>query len=857
MTGFYEDYDDTSGVHLSTAEQAATNAANSATAAATSATNAAASATSSGGASSAASTAAANAATSETNAASSATSASGSATAASTSANDAAVSESNAATSETNAATSATNASTSETNAAASASAASTSETNAATSETNAATSASTAATKASEASTSATNAATSETNAATSATNASNSASAASTSETNAASSATAASTSATNAATSATNAATSATNAATSETNASTSETNASNSATSAATAQTAAESARDAALAAFDSFDDRYLGPHSSDPTTDNDGDALAAGMLYFNTTTDDMKVYEGSSWVNAYASLSGALLATNNLSDLNNAGTARTNLGLGTAATTAASDYATAAQADQTVALTGAGATSISGTYPNFTITSVNTTYSVGDGGLTQNNFTDALKTKLDGVATNANNYTLPFTDNSSNWDTAFGWGNHASAGYLTSFDITTQTDTKYLRSNAADTAANRITFTDGISLEPNDGIRFGGTANVHLRALTNNANSAIDFSSGSLSIGGFGNTVWHAGNDGAGSGLDADNLDGVTWNSLDKEVGATNFNVDADNGAGLRFWNGSGSYRIYMSSSGASGAGRVSGETTSDYNMYFRMTGGTNRGFVFQSDTANRAGIDASGNIRTVANVDCNYLRADRIYSNNDGSTGYFYNDSGTRTAYTGGDFYIQSDVGNCYIYATNTYLGNSSGDTIRFRGNSLTHNGWNAEAAGHFRLYDNKYLKIGSGSDVEHFWNGSNYYTDINGGAVWYIRDGNSSNNSRFMMDVDNGNFHADGNIYAYSTSVSDEKLKKDITKVENALDKVSQLNGYEFTYLKDRSKDSTSSKDRSKDRTSSKDIPHRQTRQDRNQSVSLALCLCANRKIS
>jgi hypothetical protein len=266
-----------------------------------------------------------------------------------------------------------------------------------------------------------------------------------------------------------------------------------------------------------------------------------------MLYFNTTTDDMKVYEGSSWVNAYASLSGALLATNNLSDLNNAGTARTNLGLGTAATTAASDYATAAQADQTVALTGAGATSISGTYPNFTITSTdtNTTYSVGDGGLTQNNFTDALKTKLDGVATNANNYTLPFTDNSSNWDTAFGWGNHASAGYLTSFDITTQTDTKYLRSNAADTAANRITFTDGISLEPNDGIRFGGTADVHLRALTQNANSAIDLSSGSLSIGGLGNTVWHAGNDGSGSGLDADLLDGDHKSALYRKVSTAN------------------------------------------------------------------------------------------------------------------------------------------------------------------------------------------------------------------------------------------------------------------------------------------------------------------------
>ena len=177
---------------------------------------------------------------------------------------------------------------------------------------------------------------------------------------------------------------ASTSETNAATSATNAATSATNSANSATSAGTAQTAAEAARDAALAAFDSFDDRYLGPKASDPTTDNDGDALAAGMLYFNTSTDDMKVYEGSAWVNAYASLSGALIATNNLSDLNNAATARTNLGLGTASTTAASDYATAAQADQTVALTGAGTTTISGTYPNFTITGAGTTYTAGTG-----------------------------------------------------------------------------------------------------------------------------------------------------------------------------------------------------------------------------------------------------------------------------------------------------------------------------------------------------------------------------------------------------------------------------------------------------------------------------------------
>jgi hypothetical protein len=165
---------------------------------------------------------------------------------------------------------------------------------------------------------------------------------------ETNAETAESNAATSATNAATSATTASTGASTASTKASEAAISATNSATSATESETAKTAAEAAKDAALAALDSFDDRYLGAKASDPTLDNDGNALVAGALYYNTTDDVMKVYEGSSWVAAYASLSGALLATNNLSDLVNATSARTNLGLGTAATTASTDYATAAQ-----------------------------------------------------------------------------------------------------------------------------------------------------------------------------------------------------------------------------------------------------------------------------------------------------------------------------------------------------------------------------------------------------------------------------------------------------------------------------------------------------------------------------
>ena len=70
-------------------------------------------------------------------------------------------------------------------------------------------------------------------------------------------------------------------------------------------------------------------------------------------------------------------------------------------------------------------------------------------------------------------------------NSGNWNTAYGWGDHASAGYLTSFDITTQTDEKYLRSNDNDTATGTITFDGTVNirsaLDPesdNDILRFG-------------------------------------------------------------------------------------------------------------------------------------------------------------------------------------------------------------------------------------------------------------------------------------------------------------------------------------------------------------------------------------------
>ncbi len=68
----------------------------------------------------------------------------------------------------------------------------------------------------------------------------------------------------------------------------------------ATNAANSATAAAASAAAAAASEDSFSDTYLGAKSSEPSTDNDGDALNAGDLFFDTTANTIKVYTGSAW-----------------------------------------------------------------------------------------------------------------------------------------------------------------------------------------------------------------------------------------------------------------------------------------------------------------------------------------------------------------------------------------------------------------------------------------------------------------------------------------------------------------------------------------------------------------------------
>ena len=429
------------------------------------------------------------------------------------------------------------------------------------------------------------------------------------------------------------------------------------------------------------------------------------------------------------------------------------------------------------------------------------------------------------------------------------------GNDGSGSGLDADKLDGLQASSFLRSDADDQVS---TYSNNIRFYSNTAIESTGSSQASLEVYQPTAGSdafmafhvagdyagyfGLDGSDNQFKIGGWsfgGNKykVWHQGNDGSGSGLDADTLDGVQGSSYLRSdqndthsgnIQAINLDLTANHGRGLRFWNGSDSYRIYMSSTGQSGAGRVAGETTSDYNMYFRMTGGTNRGFVFQNGNGNKAGIDASGNIRTVANVDCNYLRADRIYSNNDGSSGYFYNDSGTRTAYKDGDFYLQTSVSNYYNYATNIYLGNTSGDIIRFRGNQVSHNGFSIDSDGDLtttrdivvNARNRSCFGVYSSYHTDQIWSMGTAYRNHSSGTNFgnlyglaYKHTNNSTGGtmagSHQMVWCQNGspkaalgtNIWTSGNVTAYS----DIRVKTNIERIPDALDKVCQLNGYTF----------------------------------------------------
>ena len=339
------------------------------------------------------------------------------ATRASTKANEAAASATSAANAQAAAEAAQAAAETAETNA-------ETAETNAETAETNAETAENAAVAAKNSAETAKTAADTAQSAAEVAKTAAETAETNAETAETNAAASATTATTKASEASTSASNASTSESNAASSASAASTSATNAATSATAAQTAQTAAEAAKEA-------IDGLYLGTASSNPTVDGNGDAVTVGDWYFNTSDNTTRIYDGSGWNTINPDLVGdtspQLGGNLDLNSNNITGTGNLNItgNVVLSGTVDGRDVATDGIKLDTVE-TNADVT--------------DATNVTAAGALMDSEVTNLAQVK----AFDTSDYAT--AAQGAKADTAHGWGNHASAGYLTSFTETNDLST---------------------------------------------------------------------------------------------------------------------------------------------------------------------------------------------------------------------------------------------------------------------------------------------------------------------------------------------------------------------------------------------------------------------------
>ena len=358
----------------------------------------------------------------------------------------------------------------------------------------------------------------------------------------------------------------------------------------------------------------------------------------------------------------------------------------------------------------------------------------TTYSVGNGGLTEINFTSALNSKLSGIESGAT-------------------ADQTAAEILTAI--------KTVDGSGSGLDADTV---DGIQassfLQGNQTITLSGDA-------TGSGTTAITVSLAANSVG--------------------------ASEIVDNSVGAAELNVT-----------GNGTTSQFLRSDGD---GTFTWATPTDTNTtYTASTGLTLTGTAFSVNYGTASGTACQGNDSRLSNSrTCNNsfdnaatarsnlglgslatlsaVGAAQITDNTVGAAELNVSGNGTTSQF------LRSDGDGTFTWATPTDTNTtySAGSGLDLSGTTFSVEPDLRDGITHVGLDTGDYIA----------WSNNAYQS-------FYVNGG-----ERVRIEAD-GDLHADGDVIAYSTTISDERLKENIVGIDGALDKVSQLNGYTFTYKAD-----------------------------------------------
>ena len=183
------------------------------------------------------------------------------------------------------------------------------------------------------------------------------------------------------------------------------------------------------------------------------------------------------------------------------------------------------------------------------------------------------------------------------------------------------------------------------------------------------------------------------------------------------------------------------------------------------------------------------------GIDTSGSGNAVTFAIDNTVvttTGSQTLTNKSGNISMFTNDSNFITSTVTGDFVVDTDT--LKVDSSNNRVGIGQATPLK---QFEVNNSGDAEIL----------IKAGASSTSQLLFGDAN---DLDIGKVAYVHSDNSmrfhtNDAERFRMEAD-GDFHADGDVIAYSTTVSDVALKSDIEMIPNALDKIDEVRGVTFT---------------------------------------------------